>query len=333
MGSIRQTTAAATVLLALAAGCTRDDSARDKASKAAGRLERVRYATSAANLPITFGVKKGFFAEQGLDVQVLLVNGGVEAVTAAAAGEAELGGMGSPIITGAAAGVPITIVGSPPAAGQHFILVARPGYQSLSDLKGKPISPGGAGQGTIQAFNFIARAKGFKPSDFQYVNAGSTANALAALQAGKVEAIITSEITGVKAEQEGFGKVMERAVDYFGRYQHSFIFATHKFIKEKPEKLRSFLVAYQKSVQYIKAHPEEAIQFGITDLEQEEHPFRTVLSREIPTWDTRGRVDLEGTDNAIKILKDLGEIDPRVQITASKIVDEQFLPGNGKPSQ
>ena len=318
--------AATTALLLLLVACTKGDTPRDKAAAPGVKLERIRYATSPANLPITFGVKKGFFAEQGIDLQVITVNGGVEAVTAAAAGEAELGGMGSPIITGAAVGVPITIVGSPPWSGEPFILVSRPGYQSLAELKGKPISPGGPGQGTIQAFNVIAKAKGLKPSDFQYVNAGSTANALAALQAGKVEAIITSEITGVKAELEGFGKVLERAVDYFGRYQHSFIFATNKFIKEKPEKVRSFLIAYRKSVDYIKGHPEEAIQFGVKELQQDERSFRAVQSKEIPTWDTSGRVDLQGTDNAIRILKELGEIDPKVQIAAKQIVDEQFLP-------
>jgi len=323
MHTIIKTIAALSALLALAAGCTKGDAARGKAT---GKLETVRYATSVGNLPINFGIKKGFFAEQGLDVKVVTVSGGVEAVTAAAAGEAEMGGMGSPIITGAAAGVPITIVGSPPAAGQAFILLARPGYRSLAELKGKPISPGGAGQGTIQAFNVIAKAKGFKLSDFQYVNAGNSANALAALQAGKVEAVITSEVVGVKAELEGFGKVLERAVEYFGRYQHTFIFATKKFIQEKPDKVRSFLAAYRKSVDYIKAHPEEAIQFGITELQQDERAYRTVQAKEIPTWDTSGRVDIEGTDNAIKILKDLGEIGPKVQITAKQIVDERFLP-------
>jgi ABC-type nitrate/sulfonate/bicarbonate transport system substrate-binding protein len=80
-------------------------------------------------------------------VKVVTVTGGVEAVTAAAAGEAEMGGMGSPIIVGAAAGVPIKIIASPPAAGQQFILVSRPKYKTLADLKGKPVSPGRPGQG------------------------------------------------------------------------------------------------------------------------------------------------------------------------------------------
>ena len=313
------------LLLLLVVGCTKSEG-KGKDDKAGKPLTVVRYATSVGNLPVNFGIKKGFFAEQGIQVKVVTVNGGVEAVTAAAAGEAEFGGMGSPIIVGAAAGVPITIVGSPPAAGQHFILVSRPQYKNLADLKGKPVSPGAPGQGTIQAFNVIAKAKGLKLSDFQNVNAGSTANALAALQAGKVEAIITSETTGVKAELEGFGKVLERASEYFGHYQHSFIFATNNFIKEKPEAVRGFLAAYKKTVEYLKAHPEEAIQFAITELEQDEIPYRTVYGKEIPTWETSGRVDFEGTDNAIRILKELREIDPKVQITARQIVDESYLP-------
>jgi NitT/TauT family transport system substrate-binding protein len=286
----------------------------------------IRYATSSGNLPINFGIKKGFFAEQGIEVKVVNISGGVEAVTAAAAGEADFGGMGSPIIVGAAAGVPITIVGAPPASGQHFVLVSKPQYTRFSELKGKPVSPGAPGQGTIQAFNIIAKAKGFQPSDFQFVNAGGSSNALAALQAGKIEAVITSEVVGVKAEEEGFGKILERAVDYFGHYQHSYIFATNSFIKEKPQAVKAFLLAYQKTVEYIKTHPDEAIGFAVTELKQDEIPYRKVYGKEIPSWDTSCRVDLVGTENAIKILKDLGEIDSKVQVTAKQIVDQQFLP-------
>jgi ABC-type nitrate/sulfonate/bicarbonate transport system substrate-binding protein len=312
------------LLVLLAAGC--DKKSAKTAQQGGTEKTLIRYATNLGNLPINFGINKGYFAEQGIEVKIVTIPGGVEAVTAAAAGEAEMGGMGSPIVVGAAAGVPIKIVGSPPAAGQHFVLIAKPQYKSFADLKGKTIDPGGPGQGTIQAFNLIAKNKGFKPTDFQYVNAGSVGSALAALQAGKVEAIIGSETTGVKAELEGFGRVIERAADYFGRYQHTFIFSTQKLIDEKPEAVRSFLAAYKKTVEYLKSHPEEALQFAIKELQQEEIPYRKVYAGEIPSWDTSGRVDIEGTENAIRILKDLGEIDPKKQITAQQIVDERFLP-------
>lgn len=311
-------------IIAGIAGCRKKE--EQPAQQGGKEKPLIRYATSLGNLPVNFGIKKGYFAEQGIDVKIVTIPGGVEAVTAAAAGEAEMGGMGSPIVVGAAAGVPIKIVGSPPAAGQHFVLIAKPQYKSFAELKGKVVDPGGPGQGTIQAFNLIAKNKGFKPTDFHYVNAGSVGSALAALQAGKVEAFIGSETTGVKAEHEGFGRVIERAADYFGRYQHSFIFTSQKFLDEKPDAVRGFLAAYKKTVEYLKTHPEEGLQFAIKELQQEEVPYRKVYAREIPTWDTSGRVDIEGTENAIRILKDLGEIDPKKQITAQQIIDERFLP-------
>ena len=285
----------------------------------------IRFATGSGNLPLNFGIKKGFFAEQGIDLKIVALAGGPASVTAAASREADFGGVGSPILVGIAAGVPITIVASPPHAAQNFVLISKSQYKNFAELKGKAVSPGNVGGGSSDAFITIAKAKGFKSSDFQVINTGTSANSLAALQAGRVEAIIAPEVTGVKAELEGFGKILEHAVDYFGHYQHSFIFATNRFIKEKPEAVRAFLVAYRKTLEYIKAHPEEAIKFAVTELQQDEKPYTKVYQKEIPKWNTTGKVDFEGTDNAIKILKELGDIAPDVQITAKQIVNEQFL--------
>lgn len=313
------------LLLALfLSGCA-NKSDQQPARKGEKPKSVIRFATTAGNLPLNFGIKKGYFAEQGIDLKIVTISGGPASVTAAASGEADFGGMGSPILVGISAGVPITIVASPPHSGENFVLVSKPHYKNFAELKGKAVSPGNVGGGSSDAFMMIAKAKGFKSSDFQLMNAGPSANSLAALQTGRVEAIIASEVVGVKAELEGFGKILEHAVDYFGHYQHSFVFATNSFIKEKPEAVRAFLVAYRKTLEYIKAHPEEAIQFAVTDLQQEERSYRKVYEKEIPTWDTSGKIDFVGTDNAIKILKELGDINPQVQITAKQIVDERFL--------
>ena len=41
----------------------------------------VRFATNAGNLPINFGIQKGYFAKEGIDLKVVTISGGVEAVT------------------------------------------------------------------------------------------------------------------------------------------------------------------------------------------------------------------------------------------------------------
>lgn len=314
---------AALLIFTITSGCQKGS--EKTAQKGSDKPVTVRFSTSKTwCLPFSLGVKKGYFAEQGIDVK-LVEAGGVNIVIAAAAGEADMGAMGSPILIGAATGVPIKIIASPPSTENPFILVARNEYKSVAELKGKKISYGRPGNGTIQAFNFIVKANGLKLEDFQNVDAGAAATSLAALKSGQLDAIVTSEMTAFKAEEEGYGKVIARASDYFGRYQHSYIFATDKFIKEQPDVLRKFLAAFRKSVEYAKSNPEEVAQYGIKDLELEEKPLRHALKREIPKWIADGKVDLVGTNNALKILRELGELDKKGTVTAEQLVDQRFL--------
>jgi NitT/TauT family transport system substrate-binding protein len=306
------------------AGCK---SGKQAQAEGAG-LTTVRYATigvNEASLPLYLGIKKGFYAEQGVTLKIFDFPGGVESVTAGAANEIDIGGVGSPIVVGAAAGVPIKIVGSPVAPGQHFVVVARPSFHSFKELKGKKVSAGRPGQGTIQAFKVIAQANGLKLDDFQNFDAGLGTAALASLQGGQIDAFLTTELVAAKAELDGIGKVVARADEYFGRYQHTFFFATSRFMQEKPHAVRGFLAGYRKSVEYVKAHPEEALRFGVNELHLEEKPLHLVLDRQLAGWDPSGKVDLEGTANTIKILKELGELDRSVSVTAEQLVDTRFL--------
>lgn len=312
-------------LAVLIAGCTKSGAS---APKKEGQLVKVRLATlgiSEGSIPLYLGIKKGFFSEQGIEVEIRNFSGGSNAATAGASGDVDAGVAGSPILIGAAAGIPYKIIGSPVASRNPFVLVARPNYTTVAELKGKKVSVGKAGNGTRQAFTAIARAHGFKLDDFEQIDAGESGTAFPSLQTGKVEAITTSGMTAAKAEVAGIGKILARAEDVFGKYQHSFFFATDKFIAEKPEVVRGFLAGYRKAAEYAKAHPDEAIRFGIEELKLEEKPLRLVIAKQLPKWEVSGKIDIEGTDNAIKVLKDLGEIDPKNTITARQIIDEQFL--------
>jgi ABC-type nitrate/sulfonate/bicarbonate transport system substrate-binding protein len=318
------------VVLAMAlqmAGCTKENG--KTALKEGAPRVTVRFANlgiSDGSIPLFLGIKKGYFAEQGIDLEIRKFNGGPEAITAAAAGEVDAGSIGTPILIGAVKGVPIRIIGSPGARGNPFVLVARPGFNSITDLKGRRIGGGNPGGGSRQAFLAIARSKGLTLADFQVLDTGSTANAFAALQAGQLDAAITSELSAAKAEIEGYGKVVARAADYFGRYQHSFFFATKKFSDQNPDALKGLLAGYRKSIDYVKAHPEEAIQFGIRELELEEKPLRRVFERTLAKWDAGLDVDLEGTNNAIAALKELGDMDKSAQLRAEQLIDLRFLP-------
>jgi len=320
------------VALAMAltiAGCTKTENTAE--AGAAAPLFKVRYASLGVgdgSIPLLLGIKKGFFRENGIDVEITRFRGGPEAIVGAASGAADLGSVGTPILIGAAKGVPIRIIGSPVGNGNTFILVARSQFPTIEALKGKKIGGGNPGGGSRQAFVAMTREKGLGLQDFKVLDTGSSANAFAALQAGQLDATITSEMYGAKAEIEGFGKIIARAADakQFKRYQHTFFFASQKFIDKNPERVRGFLKAYKKSVEYVKANPEESIQFGVKDLELEEKPLRRAFVRTLARLDPNLAVDLVGTDNAIKALKELGDLDSSIQITAEQLVDSRFIP-------
>lgn len=310
-------------------GCTKE--ANRASTKEGSSNIKVRYASlgiSDGSIPLLQGIKKGFFREQGIDVEIRRFRGGPEAITGAAAGEADIGSIGTPILIGAAKGVEIKIIGSPVGNGNSFILVARTPFKTIEELKGKKIGGGNPGGGSRQAFVAMTRSKGLGLLDFKVLDTGSSANAFAALQAGQLDAAITTEMLGAKAEIEEFGRIISRAADaeQFKRYQHTFFFASQKFIDKSPETVRGFLKAYRTSVEYAKANPEESIQFGIKDLELEEKPLRRVFAKTLAKINNSLAVDLVGTNNAINALKELGDLDKTVQITAEQLVDSRFLP-------
>jgi len=308
-------------LVLVLAGCDK------KESQAPGAPVKVRFGeinVSERAIPIYLGVRKGIFAKHGVDLEIRRFNGGTELMTAAAADEIDAGSVGTPVILAAAKGMPVKVIGSPVAPGNPFVLVAKPAFSSVSDLKGKKVGAGNLGGGSRQAFIAIAKAKGLTLADFEALNTGGSPNGFAALQAGQIDAVITTELSAAKAELSGFGRVIARAVDYFGHYQHSFFFATDSFIKKNPDQVKGFLAAYRESIGYAKAHPEEVVEFGAKMLELEDKPLRKVLAKELPTWNGNGAVDLEGTNNAIKAVKELGELDDANPITAERLVDARF---------
>jgi NitT/TauT family transport system substrate-binding protein len=306
-------------------GCTQ----RKQGPPTARNLVKIRFGElgiSATNLFLDLGVQKGFFAEEGIDLDIKHFNGGgPESITAAAAGEVEMGSAGSPVIVGISKGVPIKIVSSPPIKGNSFVLVRRPEVKGIEELKGKKIGVSSIGGGAHQSLRRIAATKGLSPDQYQVLATGTGGTGYASLQSGKVDAIVTSEPWVTKVEQDGIGKVLANADDYYKNYQHSGIFATTKFIGSNPEAVRGFLKGYRKSAEYAKNHQDELLALAKKELQFDEKLLRTLYAKTIPRWDTTGSVDLKALANTLTILKEVGDLDSRVSLTAEQLVDLRFI--------
>ena len=286
-----------------------------------------------ANIYFAFGVEKGIYARHDVDLDIVsFQRGGPEIIAAAASQQVDLGALGTPILAGISRGFPIKIVGAPAVKGQEFVLVTQPDIASVADLKGKTVGVAAIGGGQAQALQVILKANGVEPDDVDTIAYGSSGNGYVALKSGQIAGAILSEPNVSKIVVEGSGKVLAEAVDYYGRYQHSYVFATDAYIAEHPDTIRAFFAANAEAIAYAQDHRDELLAFAEKTLKLDRPVLEAIFDKQLPKWDASQAIDEEGLLNAIRIVKDVGDIDAAYEPDLAKIVDTQFQ-ASPKPSQ
>ena len=144
----------------------------------------------------------GWFKENGVEVDMLVVGGG--AAQQVAAGALNIAYSGFPdFIRATNAGAPVKIVinaiGQPP-----YGVYSKPAIKKISDLKGKIASIGGQRDITLIYMEAFLAGGGLKPSDLDFIYAKATQDRLAALVSGGVDAAILYPPATFRAGAQGF---------------------------------------------------------------------------------------------------------------------------------
>src|SRR5512143_281356 len=144
-------------------------------------------------LPLTVAEQKGFFKDEGLDVEIVDFAGGARALQAVVGGSADVvSGAFEHNINMQAKGQPMRAFVLQGRAPQIVLAVSTktmPNFNSVADLKGKKIGVTAPGSSTNILCNFVIAKAGLKPSDVSYVGVGAAQGAVAALRAGQIDAI------------------------------------------------------------------------------------------------------------------------------------------------
>jgi len=309
--------------LLLQTACTKKTTA-----SADKELTKIRFANLAIGLTSAYhmlGIEHGIFDKYGIDLQVInFQKGGAEAAAGIASGQVDMGSFGTPILTGIAKGLPMKIVAAPAVKEMNFVLVAANDITRVEDLKGKIVATGALGGGVHQSFVKIINAHGLKESDVNVVATGGT-DAYMIAKSGQVAAVQTSGAPVIQIEADGIGHTLAKAYDYYGDYEHSYVFATNEFIANHPDAITNFLKASRESHQYSKDHFDELVEKGKTLVGNNEEVIRRFYEEDIASWDLTFQVNITGTANAVEIVKELGEIAPDVKFDEKTWVDKRFL--------
>jgi len=174
------------------------------------RAERIAIATPSRGLfefPVVVSMRKGFFKSEGLDVDKIQMQPAI-GVKALISGDVDYLLAWGSALRAAVTGVPIKAVVGLAARPLH-VLVARQEIKTPKDLKGKVIGVDSVA-GTVDYLSRVAvRHFGFEPDkDVKIIVTGESPTRLAALRAGSIDATPIDVAFAVKAEDEGFRRLV-----------------------------------------------------------------------------------------------------------------------------
>ena len=228
--------------------------------------------------PQYVAIEKGYFKEEGIDLEVVTGFGADKVMTAVLSGEADIGFMGAEASVYAyqeGATDPVVNFAQLTQRAGNF-LVAREEMPDFKweDLKGKKVLGGRKGGMPEMVFEYILRQHGIDPqTDLeidQSIDFGSTA---AAFSGGLGEYSVEFEPAATALEKEGTGHVVASLGIDSGYVPYTSYSAKSSYLKEHPDVIQKFTNALQKGMDYVRTHTPEEIakviepQFPETDLE------------------------------------------------------------------
>lgn len=281
---------------------------------------------ASANMwPALIANAKGFYATEGLKVDIDYVQSSaalVQQVTAGSLGICLSTGLADPL-RAVGMGAPISIVRievqAPP-----YDLVAKPAIKSMKELKGKVISLGGPKDITRIYVERMLAPNGVKPGEFDMVFAGATAARASALLAGAVDAAILLPAFNFQAEAKGF-KSLGLTVDYVKDLPFSGTAVNNAWATAHKATLEKLLQAQTRGIAWFndEKNRAEAVQIlktasGLTqdDVEKAYDFFRNGHFFE-PT----GKVSRAKLESLAKAMESLGDLPGALNI------DKVILPG------
>jgi NitT/TauT family transport system substrate-binding protein len=277
--------------------------------------------------PLWVATKKGFFDQQGLDVQLVLLRGVPMTLQALAAGSLHFGSGGpEPYIEASERGLDFVVTGGIINGMAQFLIAGR-NYKTYEDLRGATFGTSSLSGGIITALKEALKLKGLEyPRDYKFlvIAGGSSAN-LAALQSGQIAATTVAVPLNYAAEESGLN-IIGRLSEGIPHFQTNALVTRRAWAeKNRPLAIR-FMKAMLLTFRWMFQNPDAAVEFLSKEMQLK--PMHARKGWEFYTqnrfWPPDGDVTIEGLKNNIRIYAEQsGTKGPLAN--ASRYVDQSYL--------
>jgi NitT/TauT family transport system substrate-binding protein len=289
-------------------------------------------------LPLTVAEQKGFFKDEGLDVEIVDFAGGAKALQAVVGGSADVvSGAFEHNINMQAKGQPMRAFVLQGRAPQIVLAVNTktvPNFKSVADLKGKKIGVSAPGSSTNIMANFVLAKAGLKPSDVSFVGVGASQGAVAAMRAGQIDAIsnldpvitilarsndikIISDTRDVAEADKVFGGPMPAAT----------LYSPVSFIEKNPNTVQALTNAIVRANKWIQqAGPSEIVKtVPESYLLGDRAVYIDAFLKAKPALSPDGMIPEQGPATALRALQSVDEKMKNAKIDLKSVYTNEFV--------
>ena len=270
----------ATITMVLGvAGCGNKDNEKQK-EDGVEELEKfsivLDWYPNAVHSYLYTAIEKGYFAEEGLEVEINFPANSNDGIALPAVGKVDMGiyYLQDTILTAVEEEVPIVSVGAVVQEDLNVVIsLEESGIEGAEDLEGKRIGYAG----TILSEEIIKAMLenvGLSAGDCEFVDVGF--DLLTALTTKQVDATIGNMVNHEvpQLEDNGFEVNYFYPSDFGTPTQYELVLLCgEKLVADNPEKIRRFLRASEKGFTYTQENPEESLEILLNHQNEANFPL------------------------------------------------------------
>ena len=292
---------------------------------------------SASDAPFYIAYDKGFFKDEGLDVDLIVLDSGAKVIAPLGTGELDVGsgalsvGFWNALVRG----IKFRIVADRGHAQPGYLyqtvfmrkdLIDSGQFKSLKDLKGLRMGFAAQGVTSLSLLNEAAKYAGIKFEDITPVYL-SFPQQIAALQNKALDGTLLIEPQATVAVNAGYGVRFMDTNEFYPYQQISVIFFSDKFATQRKDVAEKFMRAWLRGVRSYNDAIKDGKIVGADEIVAtmaKSFNMNPVLVREMYSQ----AVDVTGAVNAAGVQKDLDFFLAQGwvtgQIKASDVIDMSF---------
>jgi NitT/TauT family transport system substrate-binding protein len=295
---------------------------------------RVAYNPQLPAAPILVAIDKGYFRAQGIEIETERAENAAAVFQALAAGEVDVGrgAIAAGTFNALSRGVDMRIVATghaePPSGRAGNPIMVRKdlwdsgAVRSLPDLRGRSVAINGPAGGGEYTLGGVLREQGMVLEDLNIVYMPFP-DMVTALGGGSVDAASLIEPQATTVLKREFGTVLVPSPRPGN--QTTVIFYAKRFVEERPDVARRWMVAYLKGIRDLTGDgwrsPENlAIMSRATNL-----PADLIEESVAPYWDPNGALNRDDLAAQQRFYQERGHLQYRDLLPIDTLVDQSWL--------